>query len=245
MPELNEEEWARWEEFQPGKRIPGSPEPIEGHCNAVLNKQNKGLRDLDIQTLRYCTKAMGWGTEHPEYGNCKYHLGSTKKQEIAAVEKQVTSLVQRRREVMENPPPLRHWTIELELMGRQTKAWMSVVNDEMLRLETLFTTTREGKEEERALINTAREAGRDFMDILKYVSKMDLAAKRLELEIEQAIAITDAVKRAVLDSEIGLTDVQVAMIRRNLEDELAKAAPDLKNKDFIDMEPLDDDDGTW
>lgn len=231
MGEFTDEEIALWTTHQAGKPIPGSAEPEEGKCGAILNGQNKGMRDLGIQTLRYCKRTAGWGTEHSGIGCCKYHLGNAPKHEIAAVRSQVLDRLQERRSLMENPPPLRHWTVELELMARRAKAWRDLIDDELLNRTQLFTTTQTGKEEEIALINTAREASRDFSQLIQFVSKMDLANKKLELQREQAVAIANVVLKVCLDSSLGLSDEQVAAIRLMLRDALLKITP-LLEKNF-------------
>src|SRR6185437_6498343 len=213
VPELTDEEAALWATHQPGKKVPGSPEPIEGKCAALLNGQNKGLRDLGIQTPRYCTQDAGKGTEHQGEGNCKWHLGNTPTHEVAAVKSLVLARLEERRALMKNPPPLRHWTVELELMARRAKAWCDLIDRELLDRVDLFTITQTGKEEEIALIVTAREAHKEFADMVKFVSKVDLANKKLELQREQAIAIANVVLKVCLDSSLGLSDEQVKMIR--------------------------------
>jgi len=233
MPELTDEEATLWATHQPGKPIPGNPEPVDGKCNALLNGQNKGLRELGIQTERYCGRDAGWGTDHKGQGCCKYHLGNAPKHEIAAVRAYVLDKLEKRRALMENPPPLRHWTVELELEARRAKAWASLIDSELLNRTDLFTITQTGKEEEIALIVTAREAHKDFTELVKFVSKMDLANKKLELQQEQARAIAAVVLGVCLDSSLSLTDEQVEKIRALLKEALVKITATLqKNFDF-------------
>lgn len=241
MPDLTPEEQALWNQHQPGKRIPGSPEPIEGRCAAKLNGQNKGLRDLNIKTLRYCTLTKGAQTDHEGYGNCKYHLGSTTKQELEAVKVQVLTLAEKRRAVMENPPAIRDWTIELDIMAREMKAWMVVAREELLKRPGLFTTTQTGEEKEIALITTYREAVRDFNEILKHVAKMDLKERQLQLKLNHVRAIAAVVKKVVLDSSLGLDDEQSARVMAILSGEMKKITPLLLEDFDYDTEEVDED----
>lgn len=244
MGELTDEEALLWATHQPGKPIPGSPEPLEGKCGALLNGQNKGMRDLGIQTPRYCTQTAGKGTEHRGVGCCKWHLGNAPKHEIAAVRSQVLERLEQRRALMENPPPLRHWTVELELLARRAKAWMNLIDDELLNRTDLFTITQTGKEEEIALIVTAREAHKDFSELVKFVSKMDIEGKKIELRKEQARLLAQHILEVCLDSSIGLDDEQADRVRDLLKAKLIKLTPILDDTfnidDVIDAEEVSD-----
>lgn len=241
MPDLTPEEQTLWDQHQPGKKVPGSPEPIEGKCAAKLNGQNKGLRSLGIKTLRYCTLPKGGQTDHEGFGNCKYHLGATTKQELEAVKTQVLTLVEKRRAAMENPPTIRDWTIELDIMAREMKAFMVIARDDLLKRSSLYTTTQTGEEKEIALVNTYREAVRDFNDILKHVAKMDLKERQLQLKLNHVRAIAAVVKKVVLDSSLGLDDEQSARVMTILSAEMKKITPLLLEDFDYDVDPVDGD----
>ena len=149
-----------------------------------------------------CTRPAGWGTGHPGVGRCKLHGGSLPNNEAAGIrdleERRARTILQR----LEQPEPIEHPVYELLKLAAETRAWQHVLRERMAELPELNIEDRQGVDRERALVALYERSLDRSAKLLVDMAKLDLKARSLALQQEQARQImadmTEALQRAGL-----------------------------------------------
>lgn len=141
-----------------------------------------------------CGHPAGYGTDHPGFGRCKHHTGSTTNGRMAARRQRLGLVV---------PAPIGGFDAIERGLG--------VLNGIMVALEAELENLDEGVAdgaELRATVRLARDAARDLASVGKLAADAGLDERRLRLE-EAKLSLLAATLRAVFsDPELALDEAQ-------------------------------------
>lgn len=212
----------KWEAEFPEKKLPGSPEPIEGKCGSRL--RSKDLRELGI--TRYCIKTAGMGTDHFGEGTCKWHLGNSANHAKSAVKTKMTkefaSLSQRLGEADPIGPP----EVEAWKLAAKMKQWSIVLEEKLDELNGILETTdKAGVEHVRAIIEITERAWERFQSALEFMMKYDLRKRVIELEEHQAQLVGSVFMAIILSQDLRLTEAQIDMARHMFANKMTEIGP--------------------
>jgi hypothetical protein len=230
----NEELWA---ERYPEAKIPGSAEPIEGKCGALL--RNKELKELGIE--RYCVKTAGMGTSHLGEGKCKWHFGNSPNHVRSAVQVQMTRELATLAERLGEPEPMGPPEVEAFVLASKMKTWTLILEEKISELNGILEVTdKAGVEHVRAVIEVLERAWERYQSALEFMLKFDLQRRIVELEEKQAALIGQAFMAIILSQDLKLTERQIEIARGMFAQKISELGPDLEpswSKGIIDVDP--------
>lgn len=150
-----------------------------------------------------CRHPAGYGTDHPGYGRCKFHLGSTRNGRVHAAKERIAAVT---------PRP----TSGIEAIDRAlafANGLADTLDAELARLDGDAVVR---KDELAAIVRLARDQHRDLATLGKLAADAGVAERRLRMEEALAAELRDAI-RGIL-SELGVLDHPRApeVVRRHL-----------------------------
>lgn len=162
-----------------------------------------------------CTRPAGWGTTHPGAGSCKLHGGSTPNGRLSGAREAEAKRARTILERLETPEPIEHPVYELLKLAAETTAWQRILRERMSELTELTQNDRLDVDRERALVRLYGESLDRTAKLFVDMARLDLKARALALQQEQAAqvmqAVTEALRRA------GLTEAEPT-VRNHLRD---------------------------
>ncbi len=247
VPEFTEQEDLAWRIVRGDQQIPGSPEPVEGKCGAIL--RSRAIRDVEdfigvergSLTKRHCLREAGWGTPQAGFGPCKIHLGATptvtKKYLPMAMDKDIHTLAELWDEALGlDPAP-----VEASRLVLKMKKTMLVLEQMVMELgASIEAENIQGTKQLRPILEMWERSVDRFADIIKFCLKYDLEQRRVELLESLARDIAGAVLGVVLNPHLQLTEEQLTIIRTDLSKAMQDLAPSLR-PDWMEDLGFDDD----
>lgn len=156
-----------------------------------------------------CQRPAGWGTDHPGYGNCKLHSGSTPAGKTAAARQRVQAEATAALRGMQIEPiddPL----TELAQHVGEVRAMRDVLREEVNRLEELRYKGATG-EQIRAELAAYQAALRDTTQALVQYARLNIDERIARIDEKKADRVVAAIN-AVIDF-FGATGQQAAQAR--------------------------------
>lgn len=161
------------------------------------------------QTEGTCKKPPGWGTDHPGYGSCKLHSGSTPSGKAVAARQRVKAEAEAALRGM-NIEPINDPLTELAHHAGEVRAMRDVLRDEVNRLEELRYKGATG-EQIRAELGAYQTALRDTTAVLVQYARLNIDERLTQIEEKKAERVVAAIN-AVIDF-LGVTGQQAAQAR--------------------------------
>ena len=156
-----------------------------------------------------CQLPPGWGTDHPGYGNCKLHGGSTPAGKTSAARRRVQAEAAAALRGMAIEPIADPLT-ELAHHAGEVRAMRNVLRDEVNRLEELRYQGATG-EQIRAELAAYQAALRDTTAVLVQYARLNIDERLARIDEKRAELVIAAIN-AVIDF-LGATGQQAAQAR--------------------------------
>jgi hypothetical protein len=157
-----------------------------------------------------CTLPAGWGTEHPGWGKCRKHLGSTPNVAKAAERERAEHEARRALEGITDFAAVTDPVERLQLLAGRAEKFMEVLGERVSELRSVRYSADGGEQlrAEVALYERAMTAaGRTLVDL----ARLGLDERQVRLN-EQTARLVGRVIRAAL-AEIGLSPEQLEAAR--------------------------------
>lgn len=153
-----------------------------------------------------CMAYAGQGTDHPGYGACKNHAGSTQNGERRAAKEMVAARVNE----MIASGEIDYISPEQALMADVTRAALSVAYwDNLLQEEDVDVTTPRGQ----VLVQQWNEQRRLLHQAAKLVINSGIAKRQVEIAEMQATVLMQALLIVITSPELNLTPQQQSLAR--------------------------------
>lgn len=174
--------------------------PVSRADAAKATGTEKALCGAKNRAGKACGHPAGYGTDHPGFGRCKHHTGSTTNGRIRA---------QRQRLGIVVPSPIGGF----DAIERGLAILNGIVAALEGELEQLDAGVADGAEL-RSTVRLARDAARDLASVGKLAADAGLDERRLRLE-EAKLSLLAATLRAVFaDPELALDEAQQEIASR-------------------------------
>ncbi len=220
------------------KQTKGSAEPLEGKCGAKI--KNAVAR---FGEMRYCTREAGWGTEHPGFGSCKFHGGSTPNHLRQWKRDVVRTELREIADQLGEPVNLDEPEVEILRLAAKMKTWTLILEQKISELSDLTLTDRQGVEHVRAVTEQLERYYDKFSDILQFLLKQQVRERVVALEENQARMISQALLAIIFSPDLRLDEAQIDLFRTLLAAEFKEVAPFLRPSwaadNIIDVEELE------
>lgn len=180
------------------QRIGGSAQPLPDKCGARLTDGSG----------RYCTQPRGWRTDHPGYGQCRWHGGTTPNGGKSAEKERLLGEVGTLMVELDLPD-----TDAITALGEALRLSrkMAAVHEVLVaELDDILGHNRFGERTRHPL----EVALGDWTDRKARVSKLAIDAgleeRRVQLEEHEGQAVARLIVQLLDDAGLGLTDEQRA-----------------------------------
>lgn len=164
-----------------------------------------------------CGQAAGWGTDHPGYGRCKKHGGSTPASSKHAHRQQAAELVDSLSIPVETSPTdalldeVRHVAGDVRFLRQQVKALGYDLTQEV--------TTSEfgGYQAPSVWVDMYWTAHDRLVKVAAATLKAGVEERRVKIAEEQGQIIADAIRGMLADLGVEITPEVRGVVRRHLE----------------------------
>ena len=169
---------------------------------ACGSRKKSGLR---------CKQPAGYGTEHPGYGPCKYHLGKTRTPSQRAAQQEMQDRYEEKLRMGEISPDAEPEEVLLQEVARSHAA-VDAFDRLVMALEEDEVPTNRG----RILINQWNEQRRLLTTVTRIAMAAGIAERQTQVLEIQALGVLHALESVLASPEVDLSPAQQAIARRLL-----------------------------
>lgn len=181
----------------------------------MTTTSGSGLHDLCGARLRQaegtCRKTAGWGTDHPGYGACRLHGGSTVTQTVGAARRRAEADVRAVLAELDIPAVEDPLAALLELAG-QVIAWQKATATLVNGLEELRYEDSKGSEQLRSEVVLYERAMDRAVNVLAAIARLNIEERLARVTERQADAVIDAIDAAL--AAVGVTGQDAARAKQ-------------------------------
>jgi hypothetical protein len=156
-----------------------------------------------------CAKPAGWGTNHPGFGSCKLHGGSTPNAAKAAAEAEGVYLLGKfvgERKPVDDP------FAELRRIGALALAWMEACQDTIKDLKSFRYEDAKGAEQLRSEIPMFERSMDHAATLLATIAKLGLDEREVAVSEAKATMMLRALEAGL--AENGISGPQATAVRQ-------------------------------
>ena len=168
------------------------------HCGAA-KRQGAGT----------CTRPAGWGTDHPGFGRCKLHGGSTPSGVKAASDAEGRYLLGR---LVPSREPVDDPTAELRRVGALTLTWLEACQDAVSQLKDFRHLDAKGAEQLRSEVAMFERAMERATMLLATLARLGLDEREVAVAEAKAQLLLRALDAGL--AENGITGPQAAAVKQ-------------------------------
>lgn len=190
-------EWVQCE----SDRDPNHP---GGVCNKHCRAKKKASRSEN--NTGYCEAPAGRGTNHVGYGVCKMHLGNSEDYLKGIARQWAEGRALSMLDKLGSPDPIEHPVLELIALASERKAWLNILRDQVMELDTLVSLDLNDSEQAKALVALYTAAQNDIERHLIGLVRLDLESRANKISETQATMIVTALKEVIGDKQFQLDE---------------------------------------
>ncbi len=166
-----------------------------GHVATVCGAQRR-------QSEGTCRHPAGWGTDHPGFGRCKMHGGSTPTHRASAALVATDAEARAMLDRLGQPQPLGDPVEELLALGAEVRAWQGILREMVAQYRKLSTTDMVNVERERAAVVLYERSLDRSHRVLTDLAKLGLDERRTRVSERQGSLVVQVLLAAVARSGV-------------------------------------------